>query len=202
VLLYLHSVELSIVVKAVETSLTLVKLLTVNLAILYNFEIAVLGARTVLNATAIANTYDPEPYTTAWIYFHGSTTDPPRYQDSNLLPAHIELRVKGIDKFGHFQYKGNTTLIYPVGGEKFMEFWETPHEFIFIDGLHEIKVLDVSSEDSKYQFETNKSTLALTWAVVGLTVVIFRGFVKEIIEDIKWRAFPKPRKWPEDPDWY
>jgi hypothetical protein len=160
----------------------------------------VFAARTVLNVTAVANSWEIPYYANAWIYFPNSINDPPQYQDANRLPAHIRLNFTGIDKFGHFQFKGNTTLVYPTGGEKVIEFWEKNQEVVFIDGVHERKVIDISSEDSKYQYETNKATLALAWVVIGLTIVIFRGFIKDFVEDFKWKN--DKGKPPENPDIY
>ena len=145
-------------------------------------------------------------YPNIGIVFQDAIVDPPRYVASIPVAATKSLqRVPDPTSIVPY-YTGEVRLLYPDEGPKCI-LVITNFENTFplnerevadvyrgdcipiktIAGTEIVPTITISSLDAKYQYETNKATLFLTWVVVGLTVLLSRDIIKGFVQDY-WRS--------------
>jgi hypothetical protein len=112
-----------------------------------------------------------------FLYMKDATHDPPKFIGREVVTP--EFAITQLDANNEFYEK--KVIRYQSQGQKYIaissvQLDRLPHNFDQV-----LDVIQISSEDSKHEYDTNRSIIALTYVIVGLAVAASYSFVKAFV---------------------
>lgn len=157
-------------------------------SISYNFTASVISAQNNLNVTIIAMpTKDyldryPEKFKdvsnlSILVHLPEAMPDTPQFEDGHMLAEIVTVKYDDKRKL----FEGKTRIKYLSDGYKYASITENEQIIATLkkyDGQDPL--IYISSADSKFQYDNNKTILTLTLVFLALTVFALRSFVESV----------------------